>query len=74
MAHGVGLAVRSAAGDSRADVEFFQRAGEAMEQKLLPWEVFTAVIFVLGSALIYGGTAMAYRAVEGSDLRLPRGE
>jgi hypothetical protein len=41
----------------------------------VPWEVFTAVVFVLGSALIYGGSAIAYRAclaLESSDPAAPR--
>jgi hypothetical protein len=42
--------------------EFFNRAGQAMEAKLLPWQIFNAVVFVLGSGLIYSGTAFAYRA------------
>jgi hypothetical protein len=33
-----------------------------MEAKLLPWQIFNAVVFVLGSGLIYSGTAFAYRA------------
>ena len=73
---GEAVVLRSALGPAlyaMTPAEFFRRAGEAMEQKLLPWEVFTAVIFVLGSALIYGGTAMAYQARIGSaDVRPPR--
>ena len=42
--------------------EFMQRAGPAMEAKLLPWTIFTTVIFILGSGLIYSGAAYAYRA------------
>jgi hypothetical protein len=45
--------------------EFFQRAGQAMEAKLLPWTIFTTVIFILGSGLIYSGAAFAYRAAVG---------
>ena len=45
--------------------EFFQRAGQAMEAKLLPWTIFTTVVFILGSGLIYSGAAFAYRAVAG---------
>ncbi len=45
--------------------EFFQRAGQAMEAKLLPWTIFTTVIFILGSGLIYSGAAFAYRAAAG---------
>jgi hypothetical protein len=50
--------------------EFFQRAGQAMEAKLLPWTIFTTVVFILGSGLIYSGAAFAYRAVAG-DSRHP---
>jgi hypothetical protein len=46
--------------------EFFQRAGQAMEAKLLPWTIFTTVVFILGSGLIYSGAAFAYRAVAGT--------
>src|SRR6267154_1021290 len=46
--------------------EFFQRAGQAMEAKLLPWTIFTTVVFILGSGLIYSGAAFAYRAVAGA--------
>ena len=45
--------------------EFLQRAGQAMEAKLLPWTIFTTVIFILGSGLIYSGAAFAYRAAAG---------
>jgi len=69
---GEAVVLRSALGPNFANMnpaEFFQRAGEAMEEKLLPWEIFSAVIFVLGSGLIYSGTAAAYRArVEAVDL------
>lgn len=47
--------------------EFFEKAGEAMEQKLLPWQIFSAVVFVLGSGLIYSGSAFAYRALVDED-------
>jgi len=56
--------------------EFFQRAGQAMEAKLLPWTIFTTVIFILGSGLIYSGAAFAYRAAAGDSrhpLSPPRG-
>ena len=56
--------------------EFFQRAGQAMEAKLLPWTIFTTVVFILGSGLIYSGAAFAYRAVAGDSrhpLSPPRG-
>ena len=47
--------------------EFLQRAELARDQKLVPWQVFSGLIFVLGSALIYGGAAMAYRARIGNE-------
>jgi hypothetical protein len=51
-----------------APAEFFEKAGEAMDDKLLPWQAFSAVIFVLASGLIYGGAAFAYRtATQSSD-------
>jgi hypothetical protein len=62
--------IRSALGPamySMRAAEFVQRAGQAMQEKLLPWEIFTAVVFVLGSGLIYGGAAIAYRARIGND-------
>jgi hypothetical protein len=46
--------------------EFFQRAGQAMEAKLLPWTIFTTVVFILGSGLIFSGAAFAYRAAAGT--------
>ena len=42
--------------------EFFDKAEEAMEQKLLPWQIFSAIVFMLGSGLFYSGAAFAYRA------------
>ena len=42
--------------------EFFEKAGQAMEQKLAAWQMFSALLFVLGSGLIYSGAAFAYRA------------
>ena len=66
--------IRSALGPAMYSMnaaEFVQRAGQAMEAKLLPWEIFTAVVFVLGSGLIYGGAAIAYRARIGSDAPIP---
>ncbi len=62
--------IRSALGPAMyamTPAEFVQRAGEAMQDKLLPWEAFTGVIFVLASGLIYGGAAVAYRATIGDD-------
>jgi hypothetical protein len=46
--------------------EFLPRAGQAMEAKLLPWTIFTTVVFILGSGLIYSGAAFAYRAAAGT--------
>jgi hypothetical protein len=75
---GEAVLLRSALGPAlyrMAPAEFFERATQAMQQKLVPWEVFTAVVFVLGSALIYGGSAMAYRArlaLETSESAAPR--
>lgn len=70
---GEAVVLRSALGPSvygLSAAEFLQRAGQAMEEKLVPWEIFTALVFILGSALIYGGAAMAYRArIGNSDLR-----
>jgi hypothetical protein len=48
-----------------------QQASAAMEQKLLPWEIFNAVIFVLASGLIYSGAAFAYRALTQPQKKLP---
>ena len=45
--------------------DFFQRAGRAMDDKALPWGIFTTVVFILGSGLIYSGAAFAYRAILG---------
>jgi len=62
--------IRSALGPAMyamGAAEFVQRAGQAMQEKLLPWEIFTAVVFVLGSALMFGGAAIAYRARIGND-------
>ena len=73
---GEAVLLRSALGPALyrlSPAEFFERATSAMQQKLLPWEVFTAVVFILGSALIYGGSAIAYRARLGEDeVRPPR--
>jgi hypothetical protein len=45
--------------------EFIQRAGRAMDDKALPWGIFSMVVFILGSGLIYSGAAFAYRAIIG---------
>jgi len=42
--------------------EFFEKADQAMEQKLGPWQIFSAIVFVLASGLLYSGAAFAYRA------------
>jgi len=70
------VVLRSALGPDFVNLsasEFFQRAGEAMEQKLLPWHIFSAVVFILGSGLIYSGSAYAYRTLvrEGNEPRQP---
>jgi len=44
--------------------DFIQRGELAVQQNLLAWEVFNAVIFILASGLIYGGSAYAYRALK----------
>ena len=70
---GEAAVLRAALGPDFASMnptEFFRRAGQAMEAKLLPWTIFTTVIFILGSGLIYSGAAFAYRAVSGTG-RLP---
>jgi hypothetical protein len=57
--------LRSALGPNFANLspsEFFEKAGQAMEQKLGPWQIFSAIVFVLGSGLLYSGAAFAYRA------------
>jgi hypothetical protein len=57
--------LRSALGPNFANLspsEFFDKAGQAMEQKLGPWQIFSAIVFVLGSGLLYSGAAFAYRA------------
>lgn len=62
---GEAVMLRSALGPGlyqMSPAEFLQRAELARDQKLLPWQVFSALIFMLGSGLIYGGSAMAYRA------------
>jgi hypothetical protein len=58
--------LRSALGPDFARMnpaDFFQKAGDAMDAKLLPWQAFSAMIFILASGLIYSGAAFAYRAV-----------
>jgi hypothetical protein len=65
---GEAAVLRSALGPDVArtnPTEFFQRAEQAMRDKLLPWQIFSAVVFVLASGLIYGGSAFAYRALVG---------
>jgi hypothetical protein len=42
-----------------------QRAEDAVYQRLLPWEIFNAVVFILYSGLTYSGVAYAYRALAG---------
>lgn len=57
--------LRSALGPNFAGLnpsDFFDKAEQAIEQKLAPWQIFSAIVFVLGSGLIYSGAAFAYRA------------
>ena len=73
MLGGEAAVLRAALGPEFARMnptEFMQRAGQAMEAKRLPWTIFTTVIFILGSGLIYSGAAFAYRAATGTG-RLP---
>ncbi len=66
MMAGEGVVLRAAIGPDflrMAPEQFFDKAGEAMEQKLIPWQIFSAVIFILGSGILYGGAAFAYRAL-----------
>jgi hypothetical protein len=68
--------LRSALGPDFARMdptEFFQKAGEAMDAKLLPWQAFSAMIFILASGLIYSGAAFAYQTIAASD-RPPRAD
>jgi hypothetical protein len=63
---GEAVVLRSALGPDflrMMPTDFFQKASEAMDAKLLPWQIFSAVIFILASGLIYSGAAFAYRAV-----------
>jgi hypothetical protein len=56
--------VESALGPNAANLsptEFLEKAGQAMEQKLGAWQIFSAIMFILGSGLIYSGAAFAYR-------------
>lgn len=40
-----------------------QQAEAAIRQQIVAWEIFNAVLFVLGSGLVYSGAAYAYRAL-----------
>ena len=42
--------------------ELMDRAGQAFDQKLIYWQIFSAIVFILGSGLVYSGAAFAYRA------------
>jgi len=56
--------VESALGPGAANLsptEFLEKAGQAMEQKLGAWQIFSAMMFILGSGLIFSGAAFAYR-------------
>lgn len=63
------VVLRSALGPNFARMspaEFFQKAGDAMDAKLVPWQIFSAVLFILASGLVYSGAAFAYRSVSPS--------
>ena len=48
--------------------ELMRRAEDAIAQRLLPWEILNAVLFVLFAGLMYSGSAYAYlAAAENSD-------
>jgi hypothetical protein len=42
--------------------ELTDRAVQAFDQKLIYWQIFTAIVFILGSGLVFSGAAFAYRA------------
>jgi hypothetical protein len=69
------MIVRSALGPdfgaSAVTPELVQRVQQAINDRLLPWELFNAVIFVLYSGLMYSGVAFAYRAVAAADRDKP---
>jgi hypothetical protein len=72
---GEGVVLRSALGPNIANLsatEFMDKAEQAINEKLLPWTIFTTVIFILGSGLVFSGAAFAYRAVAGPDDEPPR--
>ena len=72
---GQGVVLRSALGPNMATLspsEFMDKAEQAMNEKLLPWTIFTAVMFILGSGLMFSGAAFAYRAVAGAADEPPR--
>jgi len=71
---GEGVVLRSALGPNIANLspaEFMDKAEQAMNEKLLPWTIFTTVVFILGSGLVFSGTAFAYRAVAENSGELP---
>jgi hypothetical protein len=45
--------------------EVMKNVQQAIEERLLPWEVFNAITFILYSGLMYSGSAYAYRAAAG---------
>jgi len=47
---------------SLSPIEFLDKAEQAMQQKMGAWQIFSAIMFILGSGLIYSGAAFAYRA------------
>jgi hypothetical protein len=52
-------------GTAAVTPELMRRAEDAIAQRLLPWEILNAVIFVLFSGLVYSGSAYAYLAAAG---------
>jgi hypothetical protein len=63
---GEGVVLRSALGPNIVNLsptEFMNKAEQAMNDKLLPWTIFTTMVFILGSGLIFSGAAFAYRSV-----------
>lgn len=63
---GEGVVLRSALGPTIANLspsEFMTKAEQAMNDKLLPWTIFTTMVFILGSGLVFSGAAFAYRSL-----------
>jgi len=49
--------------------DLVHRGATAIEENLLAWEAFNAVIFMLASGLLYSGAAYAYRALTRESVR-----